>query len=369
MKYFGVFLLLAVTACSQTASRQFASTPQLGEEKIPPEEAQATQEILQLIAKGYSHHKPSETTGRIIHHKEHGCVHADFNIYKNLPEKIRFGIFKESKNYPAWIRVSNGSGSRQHDGVPDGRGLAIKLMNVDGEKLSDERGTQDFLLQSAPNFFAKDVAAYVKFMKQAADPGFKGIAEMMKDVDLRDKNDRESVGILMKSGDTPKNPLTANYYSALPQKLGPQAMKLHARVCPGVKEPEAGFTQRFKKDFLKSIMAKHLSEKSACIQLLVQVQTDAVKMPVEDANVVWDENLSPFIPVAEISIPKQTFLSEKRQEFCENVSFSPWHSLPEHRPLGGLNRVRKTVYEHSQNFRHKLNNQRPSEPVAGELYE
>ncbi len=32
---------------------------------------------------------------------------------------------------------------------------------------------------------------------------------------------------------------------------------------------------------------------------------------------------------------------------CEDLSFSLWHSLPEHRPLGLVNRVRKTAYRRS----------------------
>jgi hypothetical protein len=362
--------LTLISVLTLLASFAQASVPQLGQEVIPPEEAEATKEILELVAHGYSHYKPTEPpAGRIIHHKEHGCVKAEFKILKDLPQNLRYGVFAESKTYPAWVRVSNGSGARQHDSIPDARGLAIKLMDVDGEKLLDEKKTQDFLLQSAPNFFAKDVADYVKFMKQSADPGLKGVAEMIKDINLRDNSDRKSVAILARSGDLPKNPLTANYYSALPQRLGPLAMKLHARPCPDAKAPEASLTARLKKNFLKDVMEQQLSEKDACIELLVQVQTDAVKMPIENAMVTWDPALSPFVPVAQIHIPKQAFTSEKRRDFCENISFTPWHSLEAHRPLGGLNRVRKLVYGHSQSHRHKLNNQKSFEPVSGEIYE
>jgi hypothetical protein len=49
--------------------------------------------------------------------------------------------------------------------------------------------------------------------------------------------------------------------------------------------------------------------------------------------------------VATIRIPAQDFTTEAMKDFAENLSCTPWHSLPEHRPLGGINRVRRTVYE------------------------
>lgn len=370
MKIKTLLCMLAMAGCTHVPVRDLASTPQLGQEIIPPEEAEATKQILELVAKGYERAKPAkDVTGRIIHHKEHGCLKGKFEVLENIPQTLKYGIFAEARSHEAWIRVSNGSGSRQHDSIPDARGLAIKLLNIEGEKLGDEIDTQDFLLQSAPNFFAKDVEGYVKFMKSASRPGVGGVAEMLKDTKLNDKADRKGLGILVSSADVPGNPLTAEYFSALPQKLGPHAMKLHARGCNDVAAPASSFTGRFKKDHLKSTMTDHLKNTDACIEFFVQVQTDAVKMPIEDAQVVWDTKLSPFVMVAKIQIPKQDFSSPKRREFCENVSFNPWHTIPAHRPLGGLNRVRKLVYEKSQLHRHKLNNQRSFEPKAGEIYE
>jgi hypothetical protein len=366
---------ISVMSCSQSPlTRNVASeSPKLGEEVIPPEEAQATKEILDLLKEGYSKYKKKDLTPaahRIIHGKQHGCVRADFIVNKIIPKNLQHGIFsKTGTTFPAWVRLSNGSGAPQHDSMPDGRGLALKIMNVEGPKLSDELHTQDFLLQNSPRFFAKDVAAYVKFMKQAAHPGPKGVGELITSIKPNDPRDREAVKILIESGAIITNPFTSVYFSALPQNLGPHAMKLMAKPCSGQVEPTVNARERVKKNFLKDVMKEHLDKSSACIELAVQIQKDAVSMPIEDASVTWDPQLSPFVSVGKILIRNQPFLSEKRQEFCENVSFSPWHTLPEHRPLGGLNRVRKLVYEHSQTYRHKLNNQSITEPAAHETFE
>ena len=46
-------------------------------------------------------------------------------------------------------------------------------------------------------------------------------------------------------------------------------------------------------------------------------------------------------------------------QFCENLSFNPWRTLPEHRPLGSINRARLQVYPAISRFRHRKNNAPP----------
>ena len=66
------------------------------------------------------------------------------------------------------------------------------------------------------------------------------------------------------------------------------------------------------------------------------------------------------MPVARIEIKKQAFV--ENQETCENLSFNPWHSLPEHRPLGVMNRVRKPLYLEVARYRRSMNNAPLCEP-------
>ena len=91
-------------------------------------------------------------------------------------------------------------------------------------------------------------------------------------------------------------------------------------------------------------------------------------MPVEDPTIVWDEIKAPFIEVATIRIPKQQFNSEAQQTFCENLSYTPWHALADHRPVGGINRVRKAVYERISLLRHQLNKAPRVEPTGNEAF-
>jgi hypothetical protein len=91
-------------------------------------------------------------------------------------------------------------------------------------------------------------------------------------------------------------------------------------------------------------------------------------MDVEDSVQEWNDEDAPFYKVAKITIPKQAFDSDAQRSFCENLSYTPWHSLPEHRPLGGVNRIRRIVYERISKLRHDLNQSLRQEPTGDESF-
>ena len=92
----------------------------------------------------------------------------------------------------------------------------------------------------------------------------------------------------------------------------------------------------------------------ACFEFEVQVRTNPITMPIEDPTIEWDEHDAPFVQVARVTIPIQR---PEQGEACEILSYTPWHSLPEHRPLGGISRVRLDVYREVSKLRHELNGQ------------
>jgi hypothetical protein len=124
----------------------------------------------------------------------------------------------------------------------------------------------------------------------------------------------------------------------VPFLLGDRAVKYKARPVLGRRSE---IPRRPSADLLREAMRERLASGTACFDFLVQVQTDPYTMPIEDPSIVWR---SPFRKVATIEIPAQRFETAEQMQQCENLSFNPWHSLPEHRPLGGINRARKVVY-------------------------
>ena len=88
----------------------------------------------------------------------------------------------------------------------------------------------------------------------------------------------------------------------------------------------------------------------------IQVRTAAdlartIATDIEDASVEWNPETHPFEQVATITIAPQQFETAEREALGESLFFTPWHGLVEHRPLGGINRLRRAVYEASVKFR------------------
>ena len=111
-------------------------------------------------------------------------------------------------------------------------------------------------------------------------------------------------------------------------------------------------------------MARQLATSAATFDLRVQLRTDPDAMPVEDPTVRWSEERSPFVTVARITSPRQTFDTPDQQTFGENLSFTPWHALSAHQPLGGINRARRVAYETISRLRHEHNGVRRVEPTS-----
>jgi hypothetical protein len=157
------------------------------------------------------------------------------------------------------------------------------------------------------------------------------------------------------TGKTVTNPLNSRYWSMTASKLGPKQMKFSASPCEGGKFIVV--SNSF--DLLRDNLEAHLAAETACFDFKVQLRTNPESMPIEDPTVEWEESESPFVTVARISIPRQKVIQD---EACEVLSFTPWHSLAEHRPLGGISRARKAVYQEISKLRHELNGQPRQEP-------
>jgi hypothetical protein len=87
-------------------------------------------------------------------------------------------------------------------------------------------------------------------------------------------------------------------------------------------------------------------------------------MPVEDASVLWSEDQSPYRPVARITAAAQDIWSDgKVRSVDDGMSFSPWHGLAAHRPLGSVMRARKETYLASARYRGERNSCPMREPT------
>ena len=353
---------LLLTAVLLLAPRAFAADSY---ESVPAGEAEASARITALIAGTVA--KDQKETGsahRDAHAKAHGCVRAQFRVNEHLPPDLRQGVFQEGRSYRSWIRYSNGSGRAAKDSEDDARGMAIKLLGATGPKLADdEKATQDFLLIDGPAFFVRNAADYVEFSKAAAEGRAFRFFIGWNPFRWRFHELRAALALIKRKV---ANPLSARYWSATPYLLGASGpVKYSARPCAPVPAEKA---DKKNPNFLRDAMSARLKNESACFEFLVQLRTDPAREPVEDPTVEWSEAASPFRQVATIDIPAQRIESPEQQKFCENLSMNPWHSAPEQRPLGGINRVRKAVYEAVSKLRHDLNGAPRAEPTGDETF-
>ncbi len=334
-------------------------------ESVPAGEDAAASRIVALISGTVA--KDAKELGRAhrdAHAKAHGCVRAQFRVEDKLPAELQRGVFQEGRVYKAWIRYSNGAGRAGKDSEGDGRGMAIKLLGVPGPKLSDdEKGTQDFLMINSPVFFVRNAAEYVPLSEANASGRPFSFFISWNPFHWRFHDLHAALGLIRKKT---TNPLDVRYWSLTPYALGDgSAMKFSARPCA---PPPAEKPDREDPDFLRKAMAARLKDGSACFEFLVQPRTDEASEPIEDPTIDWNEKKSPFLKIATIDIPAQAFDSSAQQDFCENLSMNPWHSVPELRPLGGINRVRRVVYEAISKLRHGLNDVPRAEPTGDETF-
>ena len=336
------------------------SGPVAAEEEVPEGEAALTQGIIEDAIRIVEQHRDGTRVLRDAHAKAHGCVKAQMTVLPDLAPELRHGVLAEpGKTWQAWMRLSNGNAYPQFDRARDARGMAIKLLDVPGDKLLSSKATagdQDFVMFNHPVFFVRDVAEYRQnFAAQAS--GHKVLA-FFPGLDPRSWEIRHLIIALKTLAPAPETPVATTYNSIAPFKLGPHNIKYRVvpdpQSCPGYELPPQNTALP---NFLRNALYQQLSldRVPACFALQVQRQNANYYMPIEDTSVQWSEDISPFETVASIRVEPQDFDTREQNLFCDNLSFNPWHALPEHRPIGGINRLRKAVYEAISVYRHQRN--------------
>ncbi len=359
-------MLMALSGCAVPHAKNIALNktsypgidPVLGESLYPNEEAIA-EEIADAIERSIRKQYSPGNALRDAHPKAHGCVRAEFYVLPTLPNKLAKGVFIPGKTYQAWIRFSNGSrDAAKADIKRDARGMAIKLLAVPGEKIIDgEAATQDFIMINHPVFFANEPDRYKSLIQDINSDSF------LKKLHIPFALGPKGTMIALNLNTRISNPLQARYWSMVPYQLGlgsdRQAVKYSARACSAERDP---MPEHPSHNFLRDALKNSLQKKDACMEFLVQPRTSN-KLSIEDSMTEWKETDAPFYPVAVIRIPEQVFDTPDQNKFCENLSFTPWHSLPEHKPLGAVNRLRKVIYDRVSHVRHEMNTANRQEPL------
>ncbi|MBG0794500.1 catalase family protein [Methylocystis sp. H62] len=362
-------MLLAVStsprqaAHAEEARAAAPAAPLTKFEKAPQGEAEQIGQIIALTTQLLQMRYPEGMARRGVHPKDHGCVKATFTVNSDIPPNYRAGVFATpGKKYPAWIRFSNATPFLAPDlgknGKPDSRGMAIKLIGVEGDTLLNEPGakTQDFLLINLPAFAFPNVSEYLEVTKIQLSNHDDILPFLTQNTPERLKTRAVVAKILQTNVG---NPLESPYFSAAPFLYGSDRVaKFSVTPRSAEKTPVPANPTT---NYLREAMKKSLDPangKPAVFDFKVQLRNDD-SLPIEDATAEWSETTAPQQNVATIEIDQQDFDDAYQVTECEHMAFTPWHGLTAHQPIGGINRLRRDVYIASSKFRSQ-----PKEPTG-----
>ena len=327
-------------------------------ERFEPDEMQTRAELLDALR------QISETTRRhcghamrSVHAKSHGLLLGEIEVLGHLPAPYAQGMFARPCTLPVVLRLSTAPGDLLDDSVSTPRGLALKVVGVQGGRLpgSARDVTQDFVLVNSPAFVVPDPQHFVQtlqllarttdhaeWLKKMFSATLRGLEKTLESVGT------QSATLKSLGGQPETHPLGDTYYSQVPLLYGPYMAKLS--MVPASPELRALAGADIDLDDKPNGMREAVLDFFACHdaiwELRAQLCTDIERMPIEDASRMWPEELSPHVTVARVHIPSQLAWSEARSRAIDDgMAFSPWHGLAAHRPLGSVMRMRRTIYE------------------------
>ena len=331
-------------------------------ETIPLDESDDIQQVIQAVklVLARTQAKSGEFLAS-VHVKAHGHAQGELRVLPNLPDELAQGLFEHEGTYEAVVRFSNAASQPQLDALPDGRGMAIKVLKVAGDLVTpDEQNgpTQDFLMINHPVFFARNVKDFLRLQQVVAQADDSPLATAHGALTGGDWNPlhwhwREMLTVAQIAGQLPAHPASNTYFSTAPIRFGKHMAKYRAQPAGDRLDSYLDLVKRLGSDgdALRRALEETLRTQELLFEFQVQLRTSEPTMPIEDPTVEWPESESPYRTVAHLLLPRQDIALLQEQEAYQNLSFNVWHALCAHRPLGGINRVRRFAYPLSSAWR------------------
>ncbi len=345
-------------------------------ERPDGDEAKTTQALIATLR--YINEKTFADGGhaiRSVHAKTHGILQGYLEVDTGLPSDLAQGLFAKPGRYPVVMRFSTIPGDILDDSVSTPRALAIKVIGVEGERLegSEEDVTQDFVLNNGPAFGAPNPKRFLARLRLLARTTNRAqrlkkilsavMRQAQKVIVVTTGRPNSTVATL--GGHPETHILGDTFYSQAPLRFG----NFIAKISVAPKSPELKALTRSPLNVngvpngLREAVLDFFKKNGGVWEVRAQLCTDLEHMPIENAAVVWSEEVSPYQRIARITVKPQLAWSEIRSSVVDDgMSFTPWHGLAAHRPLGGIMRVRKAAYEAAKKFRAERNGRVIQEP-------
>ena len=335
--------------------------PEPGEARLGQELIETMRGIQETTFKDHGH------ALRSVHAKSLGIFEGELKVFNDLTPDFAQGLFRPGANYPVIMRMSTIPGDILDDDVTTPRGLAVKILGVEGERLPGSEGdeTQDFVLVNGPYFqagSAKQFLASLKLLAATTDK-VEGLKKVVSAMNRTLEAGLEAIGgksanLKAMGGQPMTHPLGDSFFSQAALRYGDYVAKIS--VSPSSPELKALTEQKVdlkdRPDGMREEVANHIAQFGGEWDLRVQLRTRHEDMPIEDPSKEWSQDHSPYLPVGRITVKPQPGWSEARSHTVDDgLSFSPWHGIQAHQPLGVIMRLRKDAYAAAAQFRGEHN--------------
>jgi hypothetical protein len=344
-------------------------------EFIDADEVELTKQIVEQMAASsrcaFERHRHAI---RDAHAKSNGLLKGELEIHADLQAELRQGVFAEARVYQVVARLSSAPSDIHSDEIPAARGFALKIIGVDGERLSPdiEGNNQDFLMVNFPALAFGTIAKYKRMLTllEANSHAPDTFQRLVAGTAHGAKQVLESLGgtpgaTLDGLARDNHHPLGESYHTQAAIRFGAYVAKLALQPSSdSVRRLTGKPVDNVQYASMRDAVSAHFAEHGAEYTLSAQLCTDLSKMPVEDAAIAWPEELSPQRAIATLRFAPQSTAHPARQVYGDDVlSFNPWNGIAAHQPLGGIMRIRRAAYERSTAFRHAMNARPRIEPT------
>ncbi len=314
------------------------TVPAIGDETIGPDEARVTADFIAFLSDASRTRHPTGPMPRFNQGRAAGCVDAEFSVSDGLAGDLRVGLFAHPKAYRARIRFA--SAASQSDVEKDVRGMSIKVWDTGPGNLTEGMANHDFILNSHPVMMVGASPEFLDLLRANEAGGARRVLYFV--------THPRAAAVAIASRQHSTSHLEIPYWSTTPYLFGAgRAVKYVARPVMARTTP---VPEPLTANYLHERLVERLAREDVTFEFLVQFQTNARTMPIEDASVEWSDRESPYRPVARIRIPRQV-VDAGEAAACERLSFNPWSTTAEHRPLGNYNRTRRAIYTAMANLR------------------
>ena len=336
-------------------------------EDVKPDEAESIGKlnesfdtILKTTAEHYGH------AVRAVHAKGHGVLEGVLTVDGDLPPELAQGLFAAAGQHKVYLRLSTNAGDILPDDIALPRGLAIKVLDVPGERLDGAEGTtQDFVMVNGEVFQAKTAKDFAANLKQLAGTTDKmeGTKKAVSAIATGVNTALSAVGLkstkLASLGGAPNvDPLGETYFSVTPFRYGDYIAKFSVTpISPELQQLEGKKIDAHNHpDAIRDQVRHDMGRIEGVWQFRVQLCRDLKHQPVEDPTKEWKHDEAPWQRVGIIHVlPQDSWAPEKVQAVDEGMRFSIWTGLKAHQPLGNINRARRDTYKRSSDFRAGFN--------------